>query len=254
MKKLLGCFLCVMLIVFGVSSTAVAYDITDFAIVYQPDPNFDPSSLSATVEFAAITSETDSFGLIITNTTANDQPIDYDYPANVILTGIGFNLDGYSISSASIEFIGGSINPSGASASSFDPFWGYGTSNGFNTPLQGTGISVDTTVSTLSAYVDTPFASGGNIDGPSHGIISSNFIPPGHPTTPFIVDSVGIQIDLGGGVNITDWDGFFADIDSKDVVVAFGSPTATVPEPTTMLLLGAGLVGLAGFGRKRFKK
>jgi hypothetical protein len=27
-----------------------------------------------------------------------------------------------------------------------------------------------------------------------------------------------------------------------------------VPEPTTLLLLGAGLVGLAGFGRKKFKK
>jgi hypothetical protein len=27
-----------------------------------------------------------------------------------------------------------------------------------------------------------------------------------------------------------------------------------IPKPTTMLLLGAGLVGLAGFGRKRFKK
>jgi len=34
-------------------------------------------------------------------------------------------------------------------------------------------------------------------------------------------------------------------------------PTASgnpVPEPTTMLLFGAGLVGLAGFGRKKFKK
>jgi hypothetical protein len=30
--------------------------------------------------------------------------------------------------------------------------------------------------------------------------------------------------------------------------------TSTVPEPTTMLLLGAGLVGLAGFGRKKLKK
>jgi hypothetical protein len=94
---------------------------------------------------------------------------------------------------------------------------------------------------------------GMNLDKPSIG----------HTGTPVGTDYVGgtLTVDFAGGITAV---GTFAAFDPS-VPLSFGNARATfsfsgggdhvIPEPSTMLLLGSGLIGLAGYGRKKlFRK
>jgi hypothetical protein len=88
--------------------------------------------------------------------------------------------------------------------------------------------------------------------------------PPTQPSGVNPSESLGILFDIASGSSFAD---VLARIASTELrigihVQGFASggsesfvnnPTPT-PEPATMLLLGSGLIGLAGFGRKKFSK
>ena len=249
MKKsfiiLLVLFLC------GTAGIASAVDITIDEIIYQPN-SFDPSVLSGTAGF-----ELSGSDLIITLT--NTSGATGVAGAYNLLSGIGFNLpSGMSISGGSVG-----INPGSDAINFIAPLpqseWGYD-----NSPITGPFIDypalgqVNTVVATLQAAIDYDFnnlkvpppSPGANVDGPGYGLLSSNENNSAAGGLSAIKDTILITLNLSG----SDGD-LLKFIEDGNVVISFGSPTATsVPEPSTLLLLGSGLIGLGILGRKRFHR
>lgn len=98
---------------------------------------------------------------------------------------------------------------------------------------------------------------GSSLGGLNYFSQTDHSILPSNSNGKYIIDVASI---MGSNALIKDvylagigyvWDG--CDRQDHEFAVA-GLSTSPVPEPTTMLLLGAGLIGLAGFGRKKFKK
>jgi hypothetical protein len=64
-----------------------------------------------------------------------------------------------------------------------------------------------------------------------------------------------VSVDLGFlGAEISNFTAHFTMECGNDNLMGHYDPVPPVPEPSTVLLLGAGIIGLAGFARKRVKK
>lgn len=221
MKKLSGCFLCLMLLVFGVAPSAWSVPFTLQGVNY-------PSQISASVDFT-YDSANSKINIDITNTstiTSSLTAFAFNVPENVT----GASLTGTVPTGWSAAFNPNAIDTPGQYG--FFDLAGI-TGPNFNGGKVADGIPAppDTTFSFTFSLLGTNLNS---LD--ENSFLSLLSAPPAHGQPDpqyFIARFQGIGTEGGSDVAIP------------------GSP---VPEPATLLLLSSGLIGLAGFGRKKFKK
>lgn len=247
--------ICLAMLILPASLGATLTKLTVDEYIFNSIPPTDSDKLEAEVWMDQISAT--KLEIVLINTCLEEVSSD---AANNLVTGLGFYMDGLSINTVNP----GDVNMGASDAINFlkpgdgdvSGEWGYAnTATGpFQDVAYGTvNIVVSSMVSTTTDMFD-PLGSitdPEGLNGPAYGLLSGNVDSDTAGGLEAIQDRTTFTLNLNGTLP-GNW---FDLINGGDVVVSFGSPnTSTVPEPATMLLLGSGLIGLAGLGRKRFRK
>lgn len=212
---------------------SVSYDLA----IGQADTNLGTASAAVQMDYASSV-----LTISIQNTSSGQVA-----GAAGVLTGIGFNLPGtLKISSGTVAAASGS-SPVGNISS----YWGFDPdstgSSAFYSLIGSNTINSNIRTVTPGGLTAMSGSGGVNVQGPNYGVLYVG--GDGGGLGGLVTDTVLITLNLSGS-----YDGdVIGSIDRNFIVVGFGSPTS-VPEPSALLLLSGGLVGLVGFNRWRMKR
>lgn len=243
MKTLLGTLLiCALITWTNVPAQALFFESNATNIYYADTPSV---SLSATADFTVVDSK---LRIVLTNTgdPAMNNPD--------VLMGLFFTVDpsinpfiGPGSSATASQLVNA---PDGAAVSgtNVNQYWAYADAltplayGKFNAGIAAVGLDY------FGGLTVTPTQ--GQPDGLDYGIVNG-FADGNHINTnknPYIDNSLTFLLDLPTGFDI---------LSITDVGFQYGTSmgmSPPVPEPSTMILLGAGLFGLAIYGKRRINK